>query len=187
MRCTASPLRFVALAACVAACREATPAVTPSADEVISMRPDTMTPPSVGAQFPAIAVGTLTRDSFRLGAPGRQPVTLVNLWATWCGPCKAEFPDLQALHEEYAARGLRVIAVSTDQDDAKVRAFVMSTHFTFLIGRDRAEEVPAFLRDGSLPQNVLIGSDGRILYKAFGARRPVDPALRAAIESALPG
>ena len=143
--------------------------------------------PKVGARFPSIVLRTLAGDSIRLGAGGKQPLTLVNMWATWCGPCKAEFPDLQRLNEKYGSRGLRLVAVSTDQQDAAVRAFVMSTNASFPIGRDTAEDVLAFLRDGSLPQNILIGTDGRILYKAFGLRRPVDPALTTAIESALGG
>lgn len=130
---------------------------------------------------------TLAGDSIRIGAGTRQKLTLVNMWATWCGPCTAEFPHLQRLHEQYGPRGLRLIAVSTDQEDAKVRAFIMSTTASFLIGRDTAEDVLAFLRDGSLPQNILIGPDGKILYKAFGFRRPIDPVLRGAIESALGG
>ena len=171
----------------LAACRDATPAVSPG---VVSATPNThvvAAAAAVGTRFPSIVLRTLTGDSVRLGGAGPQPLTLVNMWATWCGPCKKEFPDLQALHEQYGRRGLRLIAVSTDQQDVPVRAFVMSTNATFLIGRDTAEDVLAFLRDGSLPQNVLIGADGRILYKAFGAHRPVDPALKAAIESALGG
>ena len=187
MRIFVSRRQGVALALCLVACRDATPAVTPNAARAVSVAPPEFTPPAVGTRFPAIMIRTLTGDTLTLGADAPQPLTLVNMWATWCGPCKAEFPDLQALHEQYRRRGLRLIAVSTDQHVADVHAFVMSTNASFLIGRDTAEAVLSFLRDGSLPQNILIGPDGRILYKAFGMRRPVDPALRAAIESALGG
>jgi cytochrome c biogenesis protein CcmG, thiol:disulfide interchange protein DsbE len=175
------------LALSLAACREATPAPAPSTSIAKATPPSVVQAPDVGSRFPAITVRTLAGDSIRLGADGTQPLTLVNMWATWCGPCKAEFPDLQRLHEQYHGRGLRLVAVSTDQQDSAVRAFVMSTNASFPIGRDTAEAVLAFLRDGSLPQNILIGTDGRILYKAFGLRRPVDPALTAAIEAALGG
>lgn len=187
MQVSVKPLVSIAVALVLAACRDATPSVTPGASPTTSVAPVLAEPPGIGSRFPVVTLRTLTGDSIRLGAGEQQPLTLVNMWATWCGPCKAEFPDLQRLQEKYGPRGLRLIAVSTDQQDAKVRAFIMSTNATFLIGRDTAEDVLAFLRDGSLPQNILIGPDGRILYKAFGLRRPTDPALTAAIESGLGG
>ena len=187
VRISATAFLTVAIALVLAACRDATPSVTPSASLPKAVAPVLAGPPGVGSRFPSMTLRTLAGDSIRLGAGAQQNLTLVNMWATWCGPCKAEFPDLQSLQEKYGPRGLRLIAVSTDQEDAKVRAFVMSTNATFLIGRDTAEDVLAFLRDGSLPQNILIGPDGQILYKAFGLRRPMDPALIAAIDSALAG
>ena len=179
-------LAFVLVFA-LAACRDATPSAAPRASDTKASSRSVVSAPDVGSRFPTIVVRTLAGDSIQLGAGAAQPLTLVNMWATWCGPCKAEFPDLQRLHEQYGGRGLRLVAVSTDQQDAAVRAFVTSTSATFTIGRDTDENVLAFLRDGSLPQNILIGPDGRILYKAFGLRRPVDPALTAAIEAALGG
>ncbi|MES3033828.1 MAG: TlpA disulfide reductase family protein [Gemmatimonadota bacterium] len=172
----------------VSGCREANPKRAPRAGGSPDVERAAVAAPGVGARFPTITLRTLAGDSVKVGDTGTtQPLTLVNIWATWCGPCKAEFPDLQHLHDTYSGRGLRLIAVSTDQRDADVHAFVMSTNATFPIGRDTAEEVLAFLRDGSLPQNILIGTDGRILYKAFGLHQPIDPALTAAIESALGG
>ena len=185
MRYVVKPAALIALA--LPGCRDSAPAAAVRASSPQHQSPSAAIAPGVGARFPSIVLRTLAGDSIRLGAGGKQPLTLVNMWATWCGPCKAEFPDLQRVHEQYGSRGLRLVAVSTDQQDAAVRAFVMSTNATFQIGRDTAEDVLAFLRDGSLPQNILIGTDGRILYKAFGLRRPVDPALTAAIEAALGG
>lgn len=177
--------RTIVAVVLLSACRDAAPAPAPSLTPPNTDVRPVVEAPGVGARFPRITVRTLAGDSIRLGADGTQPLTLVNMWATWCGPCKAEFPDLQTLHETYGPRGLRLIAVSTDQMDAKVRAFTMSTNATFPIGRDTAEEILAFLRNGSLPQNILIGPDGTILYKAFGLRRPVDAALVSAVETAL--
>jgi cytochrome c biogenesis protein CcmG, thiol:disulfide interchange protein DsbE len=187
VRISATPFLGGVVVLVFAACRDATPSVTPSTNLPKAVAPVLAAVPGVGSRFPHMTLRTLAGDSIRLGVGAKQKLTLVNMWATWCGPCKAEFPDLQGLQEKYGPRGLRLIAVSTDQDDAKVRAFVMSTNATFLIGRDTAEDVLAFLRDGSLPQNILIGPDGRIVYKAFGLRRPIDPALIAAIDSALAG
>lgn len=53
-----------------------------------------------------------------------EPVVLVNMWATWCGPCREEFPDLVRLHREYAARGLKVVFVSWDVEPHVAQDFL---------------------------------------------------------------
>jgi thiol-disulfide isomerase/thioredoxin len=79
-------------------------------------------PVAVGDAAPSFTVRTVTGDTAHVGGGGRQPVTLVNVWATWCGPCKAEFPELQTLHNAYAPRGLRLIAISIDTESDSVVA-----------------------------------------------------------------
>jgi thiol-disulfide isomerase/thioredoxin len=121
-----------------------------------------------------------------VGGSARQPVTLVNVWATWCGPCKAEFPELQALHTTYAPRGLRVVAISIDTDgDAEVAASAKSMGATFLIGRDPADLVRGQFAAVGIPESWLISADGRLLWRHSGAIPFGDRAVRAAIDSAL--
>jgi len=182
-----TPLRIVVLIGLLTTCADAKPAATPGVEAAASVASATRQAPTVGSRFPAMLMHTLAGDSLRLGNGHgtRQPLTLMNLWATWCGPCKAEFPDLETLHQTYGQRGLRVVAVSTDERDADIRAFLMRAGVTFAIGRDTTNAILAFLQETALPQNVLIGPDGTILYKSFGLLRPVDPVLKTAIESAL--
>lgn len=75
-------------------------------------------------------------------------VTLVNFWATWCGPCKAELPDLLAIHKELAPRNIRVIGISTDR------------------GMDVSEKVSTFVREHGIPFQIVIANDD--LESAFG-------------------
>lgn len=141
---------------------------------------------AVGAPAPAFAVATIGGDSVRVGGAARQPVTLVNVWATWCGPCKAEFPELQALHTTYAPRGLRVVAISIDTDgDADVAASAASMGATFLIGRDPADAVRGQFAAVGIPESWLISADGRLLWRHSGAIPAGDAAVRAAIDAAL--
>ena len=141
---------------------------------------------AVGAQAPAFAVATLGGDSVRVGGSARQPVTLVNVWATWCAPCKAELSELQALHLTYAPRGLRIVAVSIDTDgDAEVAASAKSMGATFLIGRDSADQVRGMFAAVGIPETWLISADGRLLWRHSGAIPAGDPAVRAAIDAAL--
>jgi cytochrome c biogenesis protein CcmG, thiol:disulfide interchange protein DsbE len=143
-------------------------------------------PLAVGDTIPAFTVPTLAGDSVSVGGGVRQPVTLMNVWATWCGPCKAEFPELQALHVAYGSRGLRLIAVSIDAEgDAPVAASAKAMGATFLIGRDPADAVRGRFSAVGIPETWLISSTGRLLWKHTGAIPAGDASVRAAVEAAL--
>jgi len=145
---------------------------------------DRFRPMAVGEPVPEIVVRTLAGDSARVGGAG--PVTLVNVWATWCIPCQREFADLERLHADYAARGLRVLAVSVDRhgDDA-VREFVRERGAHFTIGRDPDGRVRQRYQSIGVPESYLVGADGRLLWRQFGAFPDGAAAVRAAIERAL--
>jgi thiol-disulfide isomerase/thioredoxin len=141
---------------------------------------------AAGSMAPRFVVATLGGDSARIGGESRQPVTLVNIWATWCGPCKAEFPELQRLHEEYGPRGLRLLAVSIDSEaDSVVEASARSMRVTFPIGRDPNDEVRGKFGAIGIPESWLISSDGDILWRHSGAIAAGDTAVRRAIKAAL--
>jgi thiol-disulfide isomerase/thioredoxin len=147
---------------------------------------DAVPPGTVGGVAPRIVVATLGGDSARVGGAARQPLTLVNVWATWCGPCKAEFPELQAIHSAYGKRGLRVLAVSIDADgDAAVAASAAALGATFTIGRDPDDMLRGQLGAVGIPESWLISEDGRLLWRHSGAIQPGDSSVRAAIDSAL--
>jgi thiol-disulfide isomerase/thioredoxin len=148
--------------------------------------PEPYRPPDVGDAAPAFTVATLAGDSARVGGSARQPVTLVNIWATWCGPCKAEFPELQTLHTTYAPRGLRVLAISIDtDDDAAVAASAKQMGATFAIGRDPADMVRGQISAVGIPESWLVSADGRLLWRHSGAIPAGDATVRAAIDGAL--
>jgi len=141
-------------------------------------------PVAVGEPVPAVAVRTLGGDSARVG-PG-EPLTLVNVWATWCVPCQREFADLERLHRDYAARGLRVLAVSIDKgSDDEVREFAREHGATFVIGRDPEDDVRTQLQSIGVPESYLVAADGRLLWRQIGAFPEGAAAARAAVERAL--
>ena len=171
--------RVLLLAVVLAACRAGTPAASPDSGTAFAAA-------AVGEPAPSFTVATIGGDSVRVGGRAAQPVTLVNVWATWCGPCKAEFPELQALHSTYAPRGLRVVAISIDTDgDAEVAASAKSMGATFLIGRDPADAIRGQFAAVGIPESWLISADGRLLWRHSGAIPAGDPAVRAAIDAAL--
>lgn len=141
-------------------------------------------PIAIGEPVPEFTVRTLAGDSARIAAG--EPVTLLHVWATWCGPCEKEFPEIEAIQKEFGPRGLRIIAVSVDEgDDDPVRAFVKEKGATFEIGRDPDGFVRRLYQGIGVPESYLISADGRLLVRQFGAIPEGAKAMRAAIEEAL--
>ena len=141
-------------------------------------------PIAVGEPVPEFTVRTLAGDSARI-APG-EPITLLHVWATWCGPCEKEFPEIEALQKEFGPRGLRIVAVSVDEgEDDPVRSFVRAKGATFEIGRDPEGSVRRLYQGIGVPESYLIATDGRLLVRQFGAMPEGAEAMRAAIEKGL--
>jgi peroxiredoxin len=117
-------------------------------------------------------------------------VLLVNLWATWCGPCRLETPELVKLHKEFRSQGVEVVGLSTENPDAsadKVREFVHNFDVDYRIGW-ATPEVAITLMQGrdAIPQSFVISRSGRIM-KRFVGFNPMDTPnqIRAAIQEAL--
>lgn len=123
-------------------------------------------------------------------------VLLVNLWATWCGPCRLETPELVKLHKEYHQRGVEMVGLSTEDPEASaasVRDFVRAFNVDYRIGW-ASRDVSLTLMQGreSIPQSFIINRDGRIIKRFIGFRPGVEPEdtpqqLRQALEDALKG
>jgi len=120
----------------------------------------------------------LSMDSLR----GR--VVLVNVWATWCAPCRVEMPLLEATWQRHRAAGLVLLGASVDRGDpVNVRAFITSRDITYpiaIVGDDVIRELGGVF---GYPTSVLIGRDGRIMHRVTGPIGPVtlEPAIRRAL------
>ena len=128
-------------------------------------------------------------SSFRL-ADFSGKVLVVNLWATWCGPCRKEMPELVKLYKEYKSKGLEIVGLTTEDPETSgeiVKNFVRDSSINYRIGW-ASGELAATLMQGrnSIPQSYIISRDGFIL-KRFVGFSPVQtpPQLRQAIEDAL--
>jgi thiol-disulfide isomerase/thioredoxin len=128
----------------------------------------------------------LDGSKFDLAAK-RDKVVLVNVWATWCGPCRYEIPELQALHEHYAPRGLEVVGVSVDESGVEsVREFVAEQKkMTYPVVLDAEGKITNLLQTSVLPTSVLVDRSGKIVWKKYGAIMQGDEELKKAIETAL--
>jgi thiol-disulfide isomerase/thioredoxin len=116
-------------------------------------------------------------------------IVILNFWATYCIPCKAEMPDLAAIQNEYAALGVQVIGASTDEaeDRAKVLQFIKETKVNFPVwmGATTADMM-RFGLGGALPGTVVVGKDGRVVrvisgvVNQFDLKKQLDAMLAAA-------
>jgi thiol-disulfide isomerase/thioredoxin len=113
-------------------------------------------------------------------------VVFLNVWATWCGPCRFETPELQALQNQYGAKGLKVIGVSVDEGDAEaVKTFVGEQKITYPIAVDPEGRIANLVQTTVLPTSLLIDRSGKIVWRQIGAIMPNDAKLKTAVEKAV--
>ena len=143
-------------------------------------------PVEVGRPAPAYRAVSTTGDSVSLAAL-RGKAVLLNVWATWCHPCRDEIPELQRLHERYRDRGLEIVGVSVDDAgaDGAVRDFMRRYGMTYPVWRDPAEAVSATFLVVGVPATFLIDREGVLRWKKTGPIAPGDTALAAAVERTL--
>lgn len=99
----------------------------------------------------------------------RGKVVLLNVWATWCEPCKEEMPAMERLHRELAEDGLEVVAVSVDVGGKEpIREFADELDLSFDILHDRGQQITSTYQIFALPQSFVIDRRGRIAYREFG-------------------
>ncbi len=99
----------------------------------------------------------------------RGQVVLLNNWATWCPPCKAEMPDLEAYHEAHKDEGFTVIAVNAGDRPNEVAAFAQAYHLTFPVWPDPSTETLRAFGIQGLPTSYLIDRNGMVRATWTGA------------------
>lgn len=141
---------------------------------------------NVGQTAPAYAAPTMTGDSVHVDRL-RGEVVLLNVWATWCIPCRKEIPELQALHQEYSGRGLKVLGVSVDAADADgdVAEFAESFGMTYTILRDPGERVSTLFAIPGVPASFLVDRGGVVRWRHLGPFKATDSAFVTVLHSLL--
>jgi thiol-disulfide isomerase/thioredoxin len=101
---------------------------------------------------------------------------VINLWATWCGPCRLEMPQLVGLAERFRDRGLTIIGVSTDDQPDAIRAFAAEYKVTYpmLVGLGQDPFLRSIGYDDTLPASILIKADGTVSERFVGIRTTED-------------
>lgn len=134
--------------------------------------------PAAQATPGEVAVGGVLRDA-RLNGLSVPPTQLsslrgkpliINVWASWCGPCRAEMASLDSLSKRYKGKPFRVIGISTDDYPEKAYVFLERAGISFDNYIDARLELENMLGANRLPLTLLIDANGRVLAKYYGAR-----------------
>ena len=131
-----------------------------------------MSPLGVGAKAPSFEAMTLDpQPQKKTLADYKGNVVVLNVWATWCQPCRAEMPSIEQLYQTYAPKGLKVVAVSIDDPNSAegVREFARQFGLTFDILHDGAGTIQQIYQTTGVPETIVIGRDGVIRNKVVGA------------------
>lgn len=112
-------------------------------------------------------------------------VVLVDMWATWCAPCKDSFPFYSRLQDQYRAQGLEILAVSVDEEDEAVAEFLERNEVSFTVLRDPKGSLPAQLAIDTMPTAILVGRDGKVAYMHAGFVPADEAEIEAQVKAAL--
>lgn len=136
-----------------------------------------------GTDAPAVTLDMLDGSGLPLKDLKGQ-VVLVNFWATWCPPCRAELPGLESVYRDLHADGFTVVGVSMDQASrAQVASFLQDHAITYPIAMATPDVVAAFGGVNSFPTSFLLDAQGRVRYTVQGIFAA--PTLRAAVRRLL--
>ena len=135
--------------------------------------------------FHAVDLGTAKPVSI---ADYRGKVLLVNIWATWCEPCRAEMPAIERLHRLVTDTAFRIVSVSIDKaDSATVTAFARQYGLTFPILQDQSGAIQDAYQTTGVPESFVVDRDGTIVKKVIGAAEWDGPVNVQLIRSLLHG
>jgi len=122
-----------------------------------------------GDKAPALSIDSMNGTGKLAITPGK--VTIVDFWATWCGPCQKSFPKLQDLYVKYKASGLEIVAVSVDEegDKGKIPDFVKTAGAKFPVGWG-GKKVGDEWKPENMPSTYIVGKDGVVKHVHRGYR-----------------
>jgi len=147
-------------------------------DTFVADGPATVGQPAPDFSLPGLDGGTVALSDFA-GKP-----RLVNFWASWCNPCRKEFPLFEQASAEHATDGLEIVGVSYEDIAADARAFVADQGADWAFARDPDGDLATAYGVRALPQTFFVDADGTIVSRLFGITSADD--LEAEIQKILP-
>lgn len=143
-------------------------------------------PAELGAAMPAYSAQRLEGGSYELAAE-RGKVILLNIWATWCGPCRYEIPELVKLQNTYGKEGFEVVGVSVDGPETadEIAPFVQAAGINYPIVLDPDGAIADMFETNVLPTSALIDRDGKVVWTHMGVVESDDDELLSVLKEAL--
>jgi len=139
----------------------------------------------VGFKAPDFTVRNLKGNRVQL-ADHKGKVVILNLWATWCGPCRVEMPGMENLYRRYRSQGLEILAVSLDKGSSdKVQTFADEYRLSFPVLLDSDEQVESRYHALTIPTTYVIDKKGMIVAEVDGAKHWESEETFEAIEYLL--
>lgn len=127
-------------------------------------------PVEVGSKAPAFRAGAIAGSATKSLADYKGQVVLLNVWATWCAPCRVEMPSIEHLYQEFGPQGLKVVAISIDEAGREVvQEFVRERGLSFEILLNPSRTIERIYQTTGVPESFVLNRDGVIVKKVIGA------------------
>jgi thiol-disulfide isomerase/thioredoxin len=149
--------------------------------------------PAAAATPGEVEIGAMLREAAMQGLSGpsrklsefRGKPLIINVWASWCGPCRSEMGSLERLFWRYEGRKFAMIGISTDDYRDRAEAFLKMSPSSFSHFIDKRLELENMLGANRIPLTVLVDARGRVVGKYYGAKDWDSPGARALIGKAF--
>jgi len=105
-------------------------------------------------------------------------VVLVNFWASWCGPCRKELPELESLYQQHKDKGFTIIGVNIDKERKNADQFIAKFRLSYPIGYDPESKIISAYKGKAMPTSYLLGRDGKVKKIFLGYTKKKFPKMR---------
>ena len=119
------------------------------------------------AELSAIPFKTITGEETSLAAY-KGKVVLVDFWASWCGPCKESFPAMNQLQQQFADKGVVILAINVDETKSDMDAFLKEHPASFTVVRDAKQKLVDKVEIGTMPSSFILNKDGKVMSTHSG-------------------
>jgi len=112
-------------------------------------------------------------------------IVILNFWATWCPPCRAEMPSMEKLYQRFKNQGLEILAVDLGESAVTVRRFIQNNRYTFPVMLDTDNRIGSLYGIQAIPTTFIIDREGKIIARVIGSIEWDSPQVIAAFEALL--
>lgn len=132
---------------------------------------DELFPVTLGSAAPDFRAKELGTSAYKTLADYKGQVVMLNVWATYCGPCQKELPSFQRLYHDFGPKGLKLVAISVDDyvSEDSIRKYAANFGLTFEVLHDSTHAIERIYQTTGYPETFVIGREGTIRKKVIGA------------------